>query len=315
MKIGKLKLNSNLVLAPMAGVNCTAFRLMCKEYGAGLVSTPMLVINQIVNAPEKLIERTCFIKKEKPVSVQIVGSDSKLAEQGVRIIEEYADVIDINLGCPEKDILALKAGSFFVKHPEQIKKIVNPVISNTNKPVSAKIRTGWDEKSVNTLKTIKILEDLGVDAITIHARTKVQKYSGKADWNEIKKAKQKANIPIIGNGDVFKPGDAKRMLETTKCDFVMIGRGAIGNPYVFKRTNTLLKTGKNIPEPNDKEKKKIFHKFLDYYKKYENIRSFTELKQQSMWFTKGMQGAKSLRKELMTRKDKKELFKKIKEVF
>ena len=309
MKIGKLKLDSKLILAPMAGVNCAAFRLLCREHGAGLVSTPMIVVNQVANNPEKIIQRICFLKKEKPISAQLVGSDSGLAAKATRIIDKYADVIDINLGCPEKDILALHAGSFMIKHPEQIKKIVNPVINSTNKPVSAKIRTGWDEKSINTLKVVKILEDLGVDAITIHARTKAQKYSGKADWNEIKKAKEKANVPIIGSGDVFKPSNAKAMLKQTKCDFVMIGRGAMGNPYIFTRTNALLKTGKNIPEQNDQEKKKCFMKFLDYYKKYEHVRSFTELKQHAMWFTKGMKGAKGSRQSLMKVKSVDEILK------
>ncbi|MBN2053150.1 tRNA dihydrouridine synthase DusB [Candidatus Woesearchaeota archaeon] len=300
--IGNVRLDSKLILAPMAGVNCAAFRLLCKGYGAGLVSTPMLVINQIVAAPEKIINQACFLKQEKPVSVQLVGSDSRLAEQATRIIEPYADIIDVNLGCPEKDILALKAGSFLVKHPDQIKKIVTPVINNTNKPVTAKIRIGWDDKSINTLEVVKILEDLGVSAIAIHARTKEEKYSGRAHWEEIMKAKEKATIPIIGNGDVFKPGSAKAMIEQTRCDFVMIGRGCMGNPFIFKRTNALLATGSNIEEPSEQEKKKCFMKFLEYYENYEKIRSFTELKQQAMWFTKGMTGARDLRYNLMKAK-------------
>jgi len=314
MRIGNLKLDSKLILAPMAGVNCAAFRLLCREYGAGLVSTPMLVINQVVNTPEKIIQRTCFLKKEKPVSVQLAGSDSKMAAEATRIIEEYADVIDVNLGCPKKDILALKAGAFFAKHPEQAKKIVKPVIDNTNKPVTAKIRTGWDEKSVNTMKSIRVLEDLGVDAIAIHARTKAQKYTGKADWDKIKKAKQKARVPIIGNGDVFLPGNAKSMLERTGCDFVMIGRAAIGNPFIFKRTNGLLETGSNIPEPGEQERKQAFKKFLDYYRKYERIRSFSELKQQAMWFTKGVRGAKKHRQKLMRAKSVKEILELYKDI-
>ncbi len=299
MKIGKLKLDSKLVLAPMAAVNCAAFRLLCKESGAGLITTAMIPIHQLVEAQEKIIERICFLKREKPIGVQLVGSDSKIAEKATKIIEQYADIIDVNLGCPEKEVLATKSGSFFIKHPEQIHKIITPIISNTNKQVTAKIRIGWDEKSINTLKTVKILEDLGVNAVAIHARTTKQKYSGKADWEEIKKAKEKSNIPIIGNGDVFKPGSAKAMLEQTNCDFVMVGRGAIGNPMIFKRTNYLLKEGKNLPETTDSEKRDCFMRFLDYYKKYENLRSFPELKQQAMWFTKGMKKSRELRQKLM----------------
>ena len=298
MRIGSLNLDSNLILAPMAGVNCAAFRLLCREYGAGLVSTPMIVTNQLVASPQKIIDRTCFLKEEKPISVQLVGSDSQLAAEATKIIESYADVIDVNMGCPENDILALKAGSFLIKHPEQIKKAIKPVIDNTNKPVTAKIRVGWDNNSINTLESVKILNDLGVDAIAVHGRTKKQKYAGKADWDEIRKAKEISNVPIIGNGDVFKPGTAKAMIEQTKCDFVMVGRGSIGNPFIFERTNALLLQNKIIPEPIEEEKKKAFMKFLSYYKKYESMRSFSELRQHAMWFTKGLGNSKELRRKL-----------------
>lgn len=292
------RLKSKAILAPMAGVNCTAFRLLCREYGAAMVSTPMIVANQVVANPEKIIARTCFLKKEKPISVQLLGSDKKIMADATKLVEPYADVIDVNLGCPEKDALALKAGAFFVKHPEQIHKAVSPVISATNKPVTAKIRIGWDEKSIKTLEIVKILEDLGVDAIVIHARTKKQKYAGKANLSEIKKAKEKANVPIIGNGDIFKPGSAKAMIDFTGCDYVMIGRGSMGNPFLFSRINSLLEKGKNIPEPSEKEKFDSLLKFFDYYKKYENMRSFTELRQHAMWFTKGMDGSARLRNTL-----------------
>ena len=307
MKLGNINLDSKLILAPMAGVNCAAFRLICHEYGAGLVSTPMTVVDQIIMNAEKIIGRMCFLKKERPISVQLVGSDSKMAAEATKIIEDYANVIDINLGCPEKDILALQAGSFLVKHPDQIKKIVKPVIENTNKPVTAKIRIGWDENSVNTLETVKILEDLGVCAITIHGRTTKQKYTGKADWSQITKAKEKANVPIIGNGDVFKPGTAKAMIEQTKCDFVMIGRGAIGNPFIFRRTNALLENGRNIPEPTENEKGKCFIQFLEYYSEYEKIPKFSELRQHAMWFTKGIGGSRRLRQRLMQAKTVQEI--------
>ncbi|MCX6706595.1 MAG: tRNA-dihydrouridine synthase, partial [Candidatus Woesearchaeota archaeon] len=158
-----------------------------------------------------------------------------------------------------------------------------------------------------TLEIVKILEDLGVSAITIHARTKEQKYTGKADWNEIRKAKEKSNVPIIGNGDIFKPGTAKAMLEQTKCDGVMIGRGAIGNPFIFRNTKTLLETGNNGPEPSEKEKIDCFMRFLGYYKRYEKLRSFTELRQQAMWFTKDLSGARILRNRLMRAKSVEEI--------
>lgn len=299
LKIGNITLDAPVILAPMAGVNCAAFRLLCREYGAGMVSTPMLVSNQVVANPEGIISRICYLKKEKPISTQLLGSDKKLMEEAARIVDEYSDVIDVNLGCSEKDALGIQAGAFLVKHPEQITKAVSPVMSATNKPVTAKIRIGWDEKSIRTLEIVKILEDLGIAAITIHARTMEQKYTGKADWNEIKKAKEKANVPIIGNGDVFKPGTAKAMFERTKCDGIMIGRGAMGDPLIFKRIKALLSEGSNMPEPTDNERIECFRKFLDYYKRYEKMRSFTELRQQAMWFTKSLKGAKALRNNIM----------------
>ncbi len=297
--VGSVKLESPLILAPMAGVNCAAFRLLCRDEGAGMVSTPMLVANQLTANPEKIIERTCFLDKERPISVQLLGSDKRLMAEAAGLIEERADVIDINLGCPEKDALALKAGAFFVKHPEQIEKAVSPVLSATNRPVTAKIRTGWDEGSVKTLEIVRILEDLGVSAIAIHARTKKQKYSGKADWSEIRKAKENASVPVIGNGDIFAPGNAKSMLESTGCDAVMIGRGAIGNPFIFRRAKHLLEKGRNIPEPEAGERIRAFLRMLDYYEMHEKGRAFTEIRQHAMWFTKGLKGARQMRQKLM----------------
>ncbi|MEK6952011.1 MAG: tRNA dihydrouridine synthase DusB [Nanoarchaeota archaeon] len=306
-KIGNVKLDSRVFLAPLAGINCSAFRLMCKEYGAGLVYSPMVVINQLVEAPERILEIINPLKQERPLAIQLVGSDTKLMEEAVKIIDEYADIIDINLGCPEKDILALKAGSFFIKHPDQLKKIIPAVMSNTNKPVTAKIRIGWDNDSINTLQVVKQLEDYGLSAIAVHARTQKQKYTGKADWNEIRKAKEIANIPIIGNGDIMLPGNAKAMVEQTKCDFVMIGRGAMGNPYLFKRASILLETGKGIPDVDEKEQKELFLKFFNLYQKYEKRKKFSELRQHAMWFTKGMKNSRYLRNKLLNCKTEKEI--------
>ena len=300
-------LDSRLILAPMAGVNCAAFRLICKKSGAGMVSTPMIHVKGLCENPEPIIDRTCFIKDERPISVQFVGSDPVAAGNATKIIENYADVIDINMGCPEKDILKDKSGSFFTKHPEQMKKIVEPIINSTNKPVTAKIRIGWDDNSINTLTSVKVLEDLGVSAIAIHGRSKAQGYSGVANLEEIRKAKEVANVPIIGNGDIDKPGKAKAMFEKTKCDYAMIGRGAMGNPLLFKTSNYLLEHGKNLEEPSEEEKINTFYEFLKYYEKYENNRSFSELRQQSMWFTKSLKGAKILRQKLITAKTVQEI--------
>jgi tRNA-dihydrouridine synthase B len=301
-KIGNVKLENQLILAPMAAVNCSAFRLLCKEYGAGLITTQMFhcnIISTVYNEDKPKFERLLGInKEEKPLSIQIVGSDKEKIKESTLILNDYADIIDFNLGCPDKDILASKAGSFFSKHPEQIPKVIKPIIENSKKPVTAKIRLGWDEKTITLFEQIKILNDLGVSAIAIHGRTAKQGYQGKANWGLIKQAKEKSNIPIIGNGDIFKPGNAKAMLDQTKCDFVMIGRGSLGNPFIFEKTNYLLKTGKNKPEPTKEEKQKAFLRFAELYKNAPAQFSISEFKNHAMWFTKSTQGASFTRNEI-----------------
>jgi len=306
-KIGNLKLKNQLILAPMAGVNCSAFRLLCKEYGAGLVCTQMFhcdLISTLYYEDKKKFENLLGVsKEEKPVSIQIVGSNPENIKKATLILNNYADIIDFNLGCPDKNILANKAGAFFAKHPEQISKTIKPIIENSKKPVTAKIRLGWNKENITVYKQCKILEDLGVDAIAIHGRTAKQGYSGEADWNYIKKIKQKSNIPIIGNGDTFKPGTAKFRLEESKVDFLMIGRGCLGNPFIFEQTNYLLKNKKNKAEPNLDDKKKAFLRFAELYKKNKEQFKLSEFRQHAMWFTKSIKGARKLRNNIMNIED------------
>lgn len=318
LKIGKVIIPNQLVLAPMAAVNCPAFRVLCKRYGAGLVYTPMMHCNGLVNifnedknkAKELYIN---FQEEERPLSAQLVGSDPKYMAEAAEILSEHANIIDINFGCPETNILAGKAGAFFIKHPEQMDKVLNSVLKNTNLPVTAKIRIGWDNNSINALEVCKKLEDFNLSAIAVHGRTKQQGYSGKADWEIIKKVKEKVNIPIIGNGDIFKPGTAKAMIEQTKCDFVMIGRAALGNPFIFKRTLELLKDGTTPPEPSEKETISSFFEFLKLYEKQER-QNFTELRDHAMWFTKGLKGSKKMRPEITKLQDKESLINYFKEI-
>jgi tRNA-dihydrouridine synthase B len=234
-------------------------------------------------------------KEERPISVQIVGSNPENIKQSTLILNDYADIINFNLGCPDKDILANKAGGFFSKHPEQIEKSLKPLIENSKKPVIAKIRVGWNNDEITMEQQIKILEDLGVDAIGIHGRTVKQKYQGKANWDLIKQAKEISNIKIIGNGDIDKPGTAKARLESSKVDFLMIGRATLGNPFIFQQINYLLKNNKNQPEPCLNDRKKAFLRFTELYK--EN--KISEFRQHAMWFTKSIKGAKKLRNDIM----------------
>ena len=298
LRIGKLKLSNQLILAPMHGVNCTAFRLLCHQQGAALVTTPMmhaLMIASLEKRPEIIAS---FIKKERPLSIQIIGAEPKQVEKAVEIIGPYADVIDLNFGCPDNNIVKQKMGAYFSKNPNETKKIISAAAGATNKPVTIKIRSGWHDKNLNYLKTAKIAEDLGASAITLHARTREQRYSGEADWNRIKELKQKINLPVIGNGDIWKAEDAKSMLEETGCDFAMIGRGAIGNPHIFKQSSELIKHNKMIPDLTDEEKTEQLKEFIKLYSKYQIKPSFIEIKKQTMWFCNGMTNATGKRRKI-----------------
>ncbi|MBW3021947.1 tRNA dihydrouridine synthase DusB [Candidatus Woesearchaeota archaeon] len=314
MKIGKIKLKNPFILAPLDGVNCAAFRLLCKEQGASLVYSQMLHADGVVAAKESFIERYIdVVEKERPIALQLVGSKASSMEKATEILNEHADIIDINLGCSMPNMLALKAGAYFIKHPEQIQRIVKPVIENTNKPVTAKIRIGWNSQSLNHVKVSKLLEDLGIAAIAVHGRTKQQAFTGKANWISIKQVKENVNIPVIGNGDIFKPEDARSMLEKTGCDAVMIGRAAIGNPFIFKQCVEYFSKGKyNLTK--SKEVYEVFIKFLSYYNRYQKRNRFPEIRQHAMWFSKYIGKAKSMRVKLMNAKTEQEVKKIFKEL-
>jgi tRNA-dihydrouridine synthase B len=298
MKIGKINLKNNLILAPMLGVNCNPFRLLCKNHGAGLVTTPMFHPDSLFNGAIKLD----IIKEEKPVSIQIVGKDPIDMAKAAQIVEEKADIIDINLGCPDQKVLANHAGAFLTKHPDQMKKMVSKVVSSVNCTVTAKIRIGWDDKSINAVEVSKILEDLGVAAVAIHGRTRKQGYTGKANWKIMKEVKQAINIPLIGNGDIFNSQDYKRMIDKTGVDFVMIGRGAIGNPQIFENCLNFIEDAPLIKKDMNLAYK-LYLEFLDYYKKYSIRDNESEIRQHAAWFLKGVDGGSELKNKISRSKD------------
>ncbi|MBW3015658.1 tRNA dihydrouridine synthase DusB [Candidatus Woesearchaeota archaeon] len=309
MKIGKIKLENKFILAPLDAVNCGAFRLLCRENGASLVYSQMLHCDGVAQGNEDFIERYIdIIEKERPVAFQLIGNNAENMKRAAEILDEFSDIIDVNLGCSMKKVLGLKCGAFFIKHPEQISRVLKPVFDATNKPVTVKIRIGWDSNHLNHVKVSKMLEDFGVSAIAVHARVVKQGYRGKANWSAIKQVKEKVNVPVIGNGDIFAPEDAKRMLEMTNCDAVMIARGAIGNPYIFKQCVDYFGSGKY----KRLDRKKIyegFMKFYNYYKKYQKRDRFPEIKQHACWFFKKVEGAKLLREEVLKVENEDELLK------
>ena len=244
--IGSVKIDGNIIVAPMAGISNMTFRKICKNMGASLVVAEMVSDKAITFGNEKTFELLKMDENERPISQQIFGSDEKSFVEAAKIVEErmHPDIIDINMGCPvTKVAIKNQAGSALLKDPEKVGKIVKAVVDSVNVPVTVKIRSGWDNQSINAVEIAKICEKNGASAITVHARTRAQGYSGKADWNIIKNVVESVNIPVIGNGDVTSCFDAKRMLDETGCTAVMIGRGLLGNPWLIKECKDYLEKG------------------------------------------------------------------------
>lgn len=256
-KIKNVEINGKIVVAPMAGISNMTFRRICKSMGASLVVAEMVSDKAITYGNEKTFELLRMNDDERPISQQIFGSDVKSFVEAAKIVEEKMkpDIIDINMGCPvPKVAVKNQAGSALLKNPEKVGEIIKAVVGAVNVPVTVKIRSGWDQSSINAVEIAKIAEANGASAITVHARTRAQGYAGKADWNIIKEVVNAVNIPVIGNGDVVSCYDAKKMLDETGCSAVMIGRGLLGNPWLIKECVEYLKSGK-LPEVIDYNEK------------------------------------------------------------
>lgn len=256
-KIKNVEINGKIVVAPMAGISNMTFRRICKSMGASLVVAEMVSDKAIAYGNEKTFELLRMNDDERPISQQIFGSDVKSFVEAAKIVEEKMkpDIIDINMGCPvPKVAVKNQAGSALLKNPEKVGEIIKAVVGAVNVPVTVKIRSGWDQSSINAVEIAKIAEANGASAITVHARTRAQGYSGKADWNIIKEVVNAVNIPVVGNGDVISCFDAKKMLDETGCSAVMIGRGLLGNPWLIKECVEYLESGK-LPEVIDYNEK------------------------------------------------------------
>ena len=256
-KIKNVEINGKIVVAPMAGISNMTFRRICKSMGASLVVAEMVSDKAITYGNEKTFELLRMNDDERPISQQIFGSDVKSFVEAAKIVEEKMkpDIIDINMGCPvPKVAVKNQAGSALLKNPEKVGEIIKAVVGAVNVPVTVKIRSGWDQSSINAVEIAKIAEANGASAITVHARTRAQGYAGKADWNIIKEVVNAVNIPVIGNGDVVSCYDAKKMLDETGCSAVMIGRGLLGNPWLIKECVEYLESGK-LPEVIDYNEK------------------------------------------------------------
>jgi len=249
IQIGSVKIDSKLALAPMAGVSDLAFRTICREFGAGLTYTEMVSAKALVYQDNKTRSLLVVGESEHPVGAQIFGSDAAcMAEAAVRALEiSGADFIDINMGCPVGKVVKSGDGSALMKSPEKAQTIIESVVRAVSCPVTVKIRKGWDKGNVNAVPFAQMAESAGVSAIAVHGRTRAQMYSGKADWDIIREVKSAVNVPVMANGDVFSAEDAARILKYTGADMVMVGRGAMGDPWLFQQASALL-SGKDIPQ-------------------------------------------------------------------
>ena len=289
--IGNVKIKNQVVLAPMAGICNSAFRRICKEMGCGLIYAEMVSDKAITYNNKKTIDMLYMTEEERPIVQQIFGSDKESFVVAAKYIYEnmHPDIIDINMGCPvPKVAVRAQAGSALLKNPEKIFEIVKAVVEAVPIPVTVKIRSGWDSKNINAVEIAKIVEKAGASAICVHPRTRSQGYSGNADWSIIKAVKENVLIPVIGNGDIKTPEDAKRMIIETNCDAVMIGRGVLGNPWIIKNTIDYL-DGKAISSISNREKIDMCLHHLDYLNslKDEHL-ACLEIRNHIGWYLKGM---------------------------
>ena len=311
-KIGNVEISGPIVLAPMAGISNSSYRKIIKEMGADLIYAEMVSDKAIIYENAKTIDLLKMDDCERPIAQQIFGSDVESFVEAARRIEAnmHPDIIDINMGCPvPKVAVRAQAGSALLKNPSKIGEIVSAVVEAVSVPVTVKIRSGWDEKHINAVEVAKIIEKAGASAIAVHARTRAQGYSGHADWNIIKKVKDAVDIPVIGNGDVTTPELAKKMLDETGCDAVMIGRGVLGNPWLIAQTKEYLETGKIKTNPTYKDKLAMIRRHYELLieDKPEKL-ALLEIRSHAIWYLKGLPHSSEIKNAICSCKSSDEMF-------
>ncbi len=316
LKIGDVELENNLILAPMAGVTNLPFRVICKEFGPGLVCTEMASAKAMFHNDQKTKRLFNTEGEKRPISFQLFGSDEESVEYSTKYMNEFADIIDINMGCPAPKVVKNGDGSRLLLDLDKAKSIMETVVKSAKVPVTLKIRKGWDKDHIVAVEVAKIAEEVGISAITVHGRTRSEYYTGKADWDIIKKVKESVKIPVIGNGDVVDEESAYRMFETTGVDGIMIGRGSFGNPWIFRNIKHYLETGEKLPPPSNEEKLKVIEKHIELAveEKGEEV-AVKELRKHISWYTKNLKNSSEFRAMMNKIESKDELEKSIEEYF
>jgi len=299
LKIGGLELGQGLILAPMAGITDLSFRRITKSFGADLVTSEMVSAEGLVRKRDSTRFLLNSHQEEKPLAVQLFGSDPSVMSEAARIAaDEGADIIDLNMGCPVPKVLRQGAGAQLLRQPARVKQIVEAVRKVVSIPVTVKTRSGWSKSQINISEVARAAEDGGADAITIHPRTAKQGFSGKADWYLIAEIKEAVTIPVIGNGDVTRPEQVQEMRQLTGCNGVMIGRGAMGNPWIFQQAKELAR-GEGVSDPSLRERLEVMGRHLHFYKESLSGRKSPKgIRSRLMWYSKGLRGSAKLRAAL-----------------
>ncbi len=297
MQIGPYKLKNNLIVAPMAGVTDRPFRQLCKKLGAGMAVSEMVTSNSLLYGSAKTLHRANHEGEVNPISVQIAGADPKMMAEAARYnVDNGAQIIDINMGCPAKKICNVMAGSALLRDEPLVAQILRAVVGAVNVPVTLKIRTGWDKQNRNAVAVARMAEDIGVQALAMHGRTRACAYTGDAEYETIAAVKQAINIPLIANGDITTPEKARFVLQQTGADAVMIGRAAQGRPWIFREIEHYLKTGTHLPPPKVSEIHRVMLEHLhDLYQFYGDLTGMRMARKHISWYTKGLAGSANFR--------------------